>query len=89
MASTNIDVGTAMQALQVLEEMVDRQRAKVREVARRIHPGLSDDDLRNVQDFPDVCEDPVFQFEDGQLRGLAAAALTMKSRLIGATVARG
>jgi hypothetical protein len=89
MASTKLDVATAMQALKVLDDMIEQQRKKVRALALRIHPGLGDEDLRHVRDFPDVYEDPSFQFEEGQLAGLVAAGIAVKSQLIGATVAIG
>lgn len=86
MASTYLDPFTAQQALQVLEELVQYQRKRVRELAQRIHPGLTDEDIRNIHDFPKVYEDPIFQFEDGQLAGFVAAQIALKSRLVGGTL---
>lgn len=82
-ATTDIDASTAELALAVLDERIDAQRRKVLEVARRLHPGFGDGDLRRVQEFPDVVRDPAFQFEDGQLAAYVAAKIALKARLGG------
>ena len=89
MASSDLDPATAARALEVLDELVAYQRRKVLELARRIHPGLTEEDVRNIHDYPDVYGDPIFQFEDGQLAGLVAAQIALKARLVGGTLAGG
>ena len=86
MATTDVDLQTAMKALRLLEEMIEHQRKRVRELARRIHPGLTDAELRAIHAFPDVQQDPVFQYEDGLLAGLVASRLALKGRLVGTTL---
>jgi len=83
MATTDVDLDTALKALRLLDELVEQQWEKVRALARRIHPGLTDADLRDVREFRDVHGDPAFQFEEGQLAGLVAAQLGLKGRLLG------
>jgi len=73
-------------ALAVLDELTEYQRKKVKALANRIHPGLTDEDIRNIHDFPKVYNDPLFQFEDGQLAGYVAAKIALKARLIGGTL---
>jgi len=75
-------------ALAVLDELTEYQRKKVKALANRIHPGLTDEDIRNIHDFPKVYNDPLFQFEDGQLAGYVAAKIALKARLIGGTLQR-
>ncbi len=89
MATTDIDPKTAELALAVLDERIEAQRRRVRELARRLHPGFTDDDLRHVQDFPDVYADPAFRYEEGQLAGLLAARIALQRRLLGSDVAQG
>jgi hypothetical protein len=84
MATTDVDPQTAMTALRLLEELIKQQRKRVRELARRIHPGLSDAELGAIHAFPDVRRDPVFQYEDGLLSGLVASRLALKGRVVGA-----
>jgi hypothetical protein len=87
MATTNIDPLTAQQALDVLEELIVYQKKKVLALAQRIQPGVTDEDIRNVHDFPKIYSDPFFQFEDGQLSGFVAAKIALKSRLVGGNAA--
>jgi hypothetical protein len=86
MATTDIDLRTAELALAVLDELIEYQRRRVKEHANRLHPGLTDEDIRNVHDFPKVYNDPQFQFEDGQLAGYVAARIALKARLVGGTL---
>jgi hypothetical protein len=87
MASTDLDPATALRALEVMEELIAFQTRKVLDLARRIHPGLTEDDVRNIHDHPDVYADPIFQYEDGQLAGLVAARIALKARLLGGIAA--
>jgi hypothetical protein len=88
MGTAVVDPETASMALALLEELVAYQRKKVREVACRIHPGLTDADIRNIRDFADVYRDPAFQFEEGQLAGLVSAQIALKARLVAVTLPR-
>ncbi len=87
MATATVDMNVAKKALALLDEMIERQRKAVRDVALRIHPGLTYDDLRNVRRFLDVSGDPVFQLEKGRLESLLAARMTLQARLVGTTLA--
>ncbi len=86
MANADLDPATVLRALEVRDELVAYQRKKVLELAQRIHPGLTDEDIRNIHDHPDVYGDPIFQFEDGQLAGFVAAHIALKARLLGGTL---
>jgi hypothetical protein len=86
MAHGHLDPDTAQRALDVLDELIAYQQRKVLALAQRIHPGLTDEDVRNIHDHPDVYGDPIFQFEDGQLAGFVAARISLKARLLGGTL---
>jgi hypothetical protein len=86
MAHTDLDGATAARALAVMDELVAYQRRKVLELVQRIQPGLTDEDVRNIHDYPAVYNDPIFQFEDGQLAGFVAAHIALKARLLGGTL---
>jgi 8-oxo-dGTP pyrophosphatase MutT (NUDIX family) len=60
----------------LLQEMEDAQRGKVLELARRLIPGLTAEDIRNPHDFPDLV-DPDWHFEDGQLAGIQAVRFAL------------
>ncbi|HYD43439.1 MAG TPA: hypothetical protein VEB43_21585 [Anaeromyxobacter sp.] len=89
MAHTDLDPATVIRAMEVVEELVSYQKRKVLELAQRIHPGLTEEDVRNIHDYPDVYADPIFQFEDGQLAGFVAAQIALKARLLGGTLTGG
>ncbi len=62
----------------LLDEMEQTQAAKVIELARRLKPGLTAEDIRNPHDFPDL-DDPDWHFEDGQLAGIQSVRFAIRS----------
>ena len=64
-----------------LQEMIKFQREKLLKLAREILPDLTPEDLRNPQDFPELRQDPLFNYEDGLLAGYLAVQIAMRSRL--------
>ena len=65
--------------MKALEEAVAQQRAKVLALARRINPRLTADDVLSPADFPELADDPAFNFEDGVLAGLLSAKAILRS----------
>jgi hypothetical protein len=64
--------------LDLVEAMEETQKAKVVELARRLKPGLTAEDIRNPHDFPDL-DDPDWHFEDGQLTGMTAVRFALRA----------
>jgi hypothetical protein len=62
----------------VLEAMEENQKQKVIDLARRLKPGLTAEDIRNPHDFPDL-DDPDWHFEDGQLTGIQSALFALRA----------
>ncbi len=62
---------------ELLSAMEDAQRAKVIELARRLLPTLTAEDIRNPHDFPGL-DDPDWHFEDGQLAGIEAVRFALR-----------
>lgn len=60
----------------LLDQMEEVQKAKVIDLARRLKPGLTAEDIRNPHDFPDL-DDPDWHFEDGQLTGIQSVRFAM------------
>lgn len=56
------------QELGLLEEL---QRKKVLDLARRLKPGLTLEDVQNPHDFPEL-DDPDWHYADGVLAGIAS-----------------
>jgi hypothetical protein len=67
---------------QVLLQLIDQQERKVLDLGQQIHPGLTSEDIRNPQDFPDLLESFQWNFEDGILAGLKSAHMALRARLL-------
>jgi hypothetical protein len=59
-----------------LEEL---QRRKVVDLARRLRPGLTHEDLANPHDFPELA-DPDWQYADGVLAGVQSVLAAVRAR---------
>ena len=68
-----MDEPTVGRVLQLLDGMIEQQRAKVLRIGQRLNPRLTADDLLNPFDWPEVASNPQFNFEDGLLAGLIAS----------------
>ena len=64
--------------LALIGAMEDNQRQKVIDLARRLKPGLTAEDIRNPHDFPDL-DDPDWHFEDGQLTGIQSVQFALRA----------
>jgi hypothetical protein len=64
---------------QLVRDLEEHQTGKVLELARRLRPGLTLDDILNPHDFPELC-DPDWQFEDGMLTGIQSVAAALRLR---------
>ena len=74
----DLDAGELLRRiLTLLDEMEDAQRRKVVDLARRLKPGLTAEDVRNPHDFPDL-DDPDWHFEDGQLTGIQSVRFAIR-----------
>ncbi len=61
----------------LLDQMERAQAGKVIDLARRLKPGLTAEDIRNPHDFPDL-DDPDWHFEDGQLAGIQSVRFAIR-----------
>ena len=77
--SENDERPTAMEEVMALSvTMEDLQARKVIELARRLRPGLTAEDIRNPHDFPEL-EDTDWHFEDGQLAGIQSVLTALRA----------
>jgi hypothetical protein len=60
-------------------EIEDLQRRKVIDLARRLRPGLTAEDIANPHDFPEL-GDPDWQYEDGLLAGVQSVLAAVRAR---------
>ena len=68
----------ASESAQILEGMVVRQREKLLKVACELVPNATPEDIRNPQDFSELLNDPLFNYEDGLLAGLLSAQAALR-----------
>ena len=61
-------------------EMVSVQKEKLMHIARRIVPGVTDDDVLQPQDFLDLETNPEFRYEEGVLQGMETVLAAMRAR---------
>jgi hypothetical protein len=63
----------------LVNELEELQRAKVIDLARRLKPGLTLEDVRNPHDFPEL-DDPDWQHADGILVGIQSVLAAVRAR---------
>jgi hypothetical protein len=66
------------EVMSLLTGMEELQSRKVIELARRLRPGLTAEDIRNPHDFPEL-EDTDWHFEDGQLAGIQSVITALRA----------
>jgi hypothetical protein len=64
---------------QLILEVERGQRRKVLELARRLRPGLTSEDISNPHDFPEL-EDSDWQYEDGVLAGIQTVLAAVRAQ---------
>ena len=65
----------------LLDEMIAQQRARVLAHARRLNPTLTDDDVQQPHDFPELAGSPEWNYEDGLLAGYLAVQAAIRAAL--------
>ncbi len=63
----------------ILDEMIEAQRRRLLELAARILPGVTADDLLQPHDHPALATNPEFNFEDGILAGYLAVRAALRA----------
>lgn len=60
---------------EVFNELIELQKQKLRRCAGSIVAHLTEDDLLQPNDFPELERNPYFRYEEGVLEGLMAAKM--------------
>lgn len=63
---------------ELLAKMEELQSQKVLDLARRLKPGLTLEDVRNPHDFPEL-SDPDWHYADGVLSGIQSVATALRA----------
>jgi len=64
----------------VLDDLIEGQRRRLFELARRLAPGVTAEDLLQPHDHPAIASHPEFHFEDGILAGYLAVRAALRAR---------
>jgi hypothetical protein len=62
----------------LVTNLEQHQRTKVLELARRLRPGLTLEDIANPHDFPEL-GDADWQYEDGMLAGIQSVLAAVRA----------
>ncbi len=62
----------------LLAELETQQKQKVFQLARRLRPDLTAEDIRNPHDFHEL-SDGDWQYEDGLLAGIQSVAIALRA----------
>lgn len=65
----------------MFDELITLQRKKVYSCALRILPHLTEDDILQPNDFPQLEMNPHFRYEEGVLEGLLTARMAYLARI--------
>ena len=65
----------------MFDELIALQRKKVLNCALRILPHLTEDDILQPNDFPELEMNPHFRYEEGVLEGLLTARMAYLARV--------
>ncbi|MBA3603577.1 MAG: hypothetical protein H0W50_08050 [Parachlamydiaceae bacterium] len=63
---------------QLLQELIDGQQKTLLQLARRIVPNATSDDILQPNDFPELENHPHFRYEEGLLAGLQSAQIALR-----------
>lgn len=63
----------------LIQEMADQQEASLLASARRLIPHLTNEDLLQPNDFPELEEHPHFRFEEGVLMGIRTVQMALRA----------
>jgi hypothetical protein len=63
----------------LLTSMEELQTRKVFDLARRLKPGITHEDMRNPHDFPEL-DDNDWHFEDGVLTGIQSVLSAVRAK---------
>ncbi len=65
----------------LFEELIAQQRKRVLDEARKRNPALTEDDVQQPHDFPELATDAEWNYEDGVRAGYLAAQMAVRARL--------
>lgn len=75
-----MDIRDWNQIEELLDELIRGQRNKVLSCGRRIVPSLTEDDMLQPNDYPELENHPHFRYEEGMLAGMQTVQMALAAR---------
>lgn len=66
----------------LLLELIEHQKKQMESCARRIVPHVTQDDLMQPNDFPELEQNPLFRYEEGVLAGIYTVQAALRAARI-------
>lgn len=64
---------------QLLDEMIDAQHQRLLKCGQKLVPHLTDEDLWQPNDFPELETHPFFRYEEGVLSGMKSMQIALRA----------
>ncbi len=61
----------------LLQEIVEAQTKKLYKMGTQIHPRLTEEDLLQPNDYPELENNPLFRYEEGVLEGVKTVEMAL------------
>lgn len=65
--------------IQLLDELITQQRNALLKKGEKFYPYLTEEDLLQPNDFPDLENNPLFRYEEGTLHGMQAIQTALQN----------
>lgn len=63
----------------LFEELIEAQKKTILSVGRQMIPHLTEEDILQPNDFPELENHPIFRYEEGVLAGLLSAQMALRA----------
>ncbi|MCH9610496.1 MAG: hypothetical protein S4CHLAM81_01400 [Chlamydiales bacterium] len=64
----------------LIDELIEQQKKKVLEVGRQFVPNLTEEDVLQPMDYPELENNPHFRYEEGILHGIYTVATAISAQ---------
>lgn len=66
---------------EIFDEVIQLQEKRLFQIAERIIPNITTDDILQPNDFPELENHPHFRYEEGVLKGMQTMRMAILSKL--------
>lgn len=67
-------------SMEIIEAMIEQQKAKLVEVAQMFVSNINYDDLLQPFDYPELENNPIFRYEEGILAGMQMMQAALRGK---------